>query len=291
METKKILEADYLDLIFDQRNKAYGSYELRKHYGRRTLKALGITMALIAGGIIAPFVLSGLHAKAPVAVKPEERDIPVVIIDRKLPPEQPAPPPPPPPAPEPPAPPPVAPSLKNLPPVIVPPEMVRPEDVPPTADELKDKLSAAADNPGRPDGIAAALSTDNPEVTGNGKPSPAGHKEGLGNNRKNDGVFVTVEQMPEFPGGEKALMEFLRRNLRYPQTAVDAEIEGNVQVTFIVNAQGVIENIKLLRGIGGGCNEEAIRVVGAMPKWKPGKQNGQFVKVSYVIPIAFRLAR
>ncbi|PSK94960.1 energy transducer TonB [Taibaiella chishuiensis] len=290
METKKILEADYLDLIFDQRNKAYGSYELRKHYGRRTLKALGITMAILAGGITAPFVLSELHAKTPVELKPDERIIPAITLKDIEPPKPPAPPPPPPSPEKPPAPPPVAPSLKNLPPVIVPPERVKPEDVPPTADELKDKLSAAADNPGTPGGIAAALSTDKPEVNGGGEPSPAEHKEGLGR-KGNNGDFVFVEQMPEFPGGQKALMDFLRKNLRYPKTAIEQEIEGNVHVSFVVNAQGVIENIKLLRGIGGGCNEEAVRVVSAMPKWKPGKQNGQFVRVSYIMPIAFRLAR
>lgn len=291
METKKILEADYLDLVFNNRNKAYGGYELRKHYGRRTLKALGITMTLLVGGIGAPFILSGLHAKTPGEVKAAEKIIPVTTItDIKPPPAPPKPPKPPvPPVAADPAPPPVAPSLKNLPPVIVPPEHVEPEDTPPTADELKDKLSAAAHNPGQPDGIAAAFSSDKPVRTGSGFPIGEDLGSGGGNKRSATDTFTTVEQMPEFPGGQEGLMAYLRKNVRYPQKAVEVDIQGRVMISFVVNAKGMVEGAKVMRGIGGGCNEEALRVVNAMPKWKPGKQNGQAVKVYYTLPVSFKL--
>jgi protein TonB len=287
METKKILEADYLDLVFNNRNKAYGGYELRKHYGRRTLKALGITMALLVGGIGAPFILSELHAKTPGETRVAEKIIPVTTIaDIKPPPDPPKPPKPP--VPADPSPVPVAPSLKNLPPVIVPPEQVKPEDTPPTAEELKDKLSAAANNPGEPDGIAAALSSDKLIHTGNGFRIESGPGGG-GNKRNTTDTFTTVEQMPEFPGGQEGLMAFLRKNVRYPPKAVEVDIQGRVMISFIVNAKGMVEGAKVMRGIGGGCNEEALRVVNAMPKWKPGKQNGQAVKVYYTLPVSFKL--
>ena len=290
MDTKKILEADYLDLVFHNRNKAYGGYELRKHYSRRTLKALGITMGLLVGGIGAPFILSELHAKTPGEVKAAEKIIPVTTItDIKPPPDPPKPPKPPvPPSPNDPAPPPVAPSLKNLPPVIVPPEQVKPEDTPPTAEDLKDKLSAAANNPGQPDGIAAAFSSDKRVRTGSGFPVADDLGGGVGKRNTTD-TFTSVEQMPEFPGGQEGLMAYLRKNVRYPQKAVELDIQGRVYVSFIVNAKGMVEGAKVMRGIGGGCNEEALRVVNAMPKWKPGKQNGQAVKVYYTLPISFKL--
>lgn len=287
METKRILEADYLDLIFDKRNKAYGSYELRKNYNRRALKALGITLAVIAGGILTPFVVSELHAKTPTEMKPAERMVPDITLHDIEPPQPPKPPVAPPPPPDPPGPAPVVPSVKNLPSVIVPPEQVKPEDTPPTADELKDKLSAAANNPGTPDGTALALNADKTEGKGHGEPAVSG--TGGGKDKHGDDPFVSVEQMPEFPGGQQALMAFIKKNLRYPQRAIDAELQGKVFVRFVVNAQGGIESAAIIRGIGGGCNEEALRVVNAMPQWKPGKQNGQAVKVYYTLPISFKL--
>lgn len=283
METQKILEADYLDLVFDNRNKAYGGYELRKHYSRRTFKALVITMALLAGGIVTPFVLSGLHAKTPDVVRADDKIIPVTVIkeiERPLPPK--------PPEAAHPASPPVAPSVKNLPPVIVPPELVKPSDVPPTADDLKNKLSAAVNHDGQPDGIAAAFSDEKLKPGGNGLPGTGETGPGP-ERRKTEETFVSVEQMPEYPGGQEALMAFIRKNLRYPKEAIDLEIQGKVYISFIVNARGKIEDAKVIRGIGGGCNEEALRVVNAMPKWKPGKQNGQEVKVYYTLPISFKL--
>ncbi len=245
METKKILEADYLDLVFNNRNKAYGGYELRKHYSRRTLKALGITMALLTGGMAAPLIVSELHAKTPMDVKAAELEIVTVIKEIETPPVPPKPPVPP----AKPAAPPVAPSAKNLPPVIVPPELVKPDDVPPTADELKDKLSAAADNPGRPDGIAAAFSSEKskPGSDGMGLPEPGGHGGGVKDG--NTGAFITVEQMPEFPGGQEALMAFIRKHLRYPKDAIEAEIQGKVYVSFVVNALGTIEAAKIVKGV------------------------------------------
>lgn len=102
-------------------------------------------------------------------------------------------------------------------------------------------------------------------------------------------IFTIVEEMPSFPGGEPAMMKYLANNIKYPAIAKDANIQGTVYVTFVVNEKGEVKDVKVLRSIGGGTDEEAIRVVENMPKWKPGKQRGKAVKVQYNLPIRFTL--
>ena len=105
----------------------------------------------------------------------------------------------------------------------------------------------------------------------------------------NDKVYEKVEVMPEFPGGEQAMMDFVGKNVQYPKEAMEKEISGRVLVGFIVEKDGSIADVKVVKGIGGGCDEEAVRVVKAMPKWKPGKDKGKPVRVSYVMPFTFKL--
>ena len=105
----------------------------------------------------------------------------------------------------------------------------------------------------------------------------------------NDKVFEKVEDMPEFPGGEQAMMDFVSKNVVYPKEAQEKGISGRVMVSFIVEKDGSVNEVKIVRGIGGGCDEEAVRVVKAMPKWKPGKEKGKPVRVSYMMPIFFKL--
>ncbi|MCX7696587.1 MAG: TonB family protein [Bacteroidales bacterium] len=102
-------------------------------------------------------------------------------------------------------------------------------------------------------------------------------------------IFVFVEEQPEFPGGEEALMAYLQSNIRYPQMAKELEIQGKVIIEFVVETDGSVTNVVVKRGIGGGCDEEAVRVVKAMPKWKPGKQRGKPVRVRYTLPVTFQL--
>ncbi|MFN3940550.1 MAG: energy transducer TonB, partial [Chitinophagales bacterium] len=98
-----------------------------------------------------------------------------------------------------------------------------------------------------------------------------------------------VEEMPTFPGGDKALYEYLAKNIKYPAVAKDNGIEGKVYIKFVVNEDGSVSQVSLARGIGGGCDEEAMRVVSGMPKWTPGKQRGKNVKVWYTLPVYFKL--
>ena len=104
-----------------------------------------------------------------------------------------------------------------------------------------------------------------------------------------DKDYVVVEQMPEFPGGQDAMMQFLREKLTYPAQARELGIQGKVICSFVVDKSGEIRNVTVLRGIGYGCDQEAIRVIKAMPAWKPGRQSGQVVNVKYNIPISFKL--
>jgi len=103
-------------------------------------------------------------------------------------------------------------------------------------------------------------------------------------------IFQVVENAPAFPGGDGARMKFLQENIKYPQMAKESGIQGTVYVTFVVERSGAVTDVKILRGIGGGCDEEALRVVNNMPKWEPGKQRGKPVRVQFNMPIKFTLA-
>lgn len=101
--------------------------------------------------------------------------------------------------------------------------------------------------------------------------------------------FATAEKMPSFPGGEKALIEFIKNNLKYPADAQEKKIEGHVTVRFVVSKTGAIKDVEVLLGIYPSCDAEAIRVINSMPNWTPGVKNGKLVDVYYTLPITFRL--
>lgn len=112
-------------------------------------------------------------------------------------------------------------------------------------------------------------------------------KEGSPSDKMNP--FVTVEQMPAFPGGESAMHEFIKNDLKYPEEAQKNGIQGRVTVRFIVKSTGDISDVSVIRGIEPSMDKEAARMVSSMPKWTPGKQNGQAVDVYYTLPIVYRL--
>lgn len=107
--------------------------------------------------------------------------------------------------------------------------------------------------------------------------------------KKDSLVFVVVEESPEFQGGDQARIEYLIKNINYPKKARKAGIQGTVYITFIIEKDGKVSNVRILRGIGGGCDEESLRVVKNMPKWKPGRQRGKNVRVQYNMPLKFTL--
>lgn len=102
-------------------------------------------------------------------------------------------------------------------------------------------------------------------------------------------ILVAVEDMPEFPGGNDSMKKFIKANLVYPDSAIKNKIEGKVIIEFLVDETGKVSSPRVLKGIGSGCDEEALRIVNKMPNWKPGKLRNKPVKVRYVIPVIFSL--
>ena len=101
-------------------------------------------------------------------------------------------------------------------------------------------------------------------------------------------IFTVVQEMPEFPGGVKALIRYLAENIKYPEAAIIGGAEGRVTCSFIVGANGAISNVEILRGVDPSLDAEAVRILQNMPRWSPGKQKGIAVDVKYTVPITFR---
>ncbi len=262
METNKILQADYLDILFDNRNKQYGSYALRKYQDKRMVQAfLWLTGLILAFGI---WTFIGNDEKETII---EEFDTPVIITDiitQVI--EQPKPQPPAPP--EPPA---AKPTVQNTVPTITPDDIVT--VAPPPIDSFAGREPGPVNNAGTAGGTTVATTPE----TGSGT-APATPPAPV--------IVDYSEVMPAFDGD---IYAYLNKALRYPRQAVLAGVEGRVIVQFIVNEDGRISNAKVVRGIGGGCDEEALRVVNTMPAWKPGMHNGMAVKVNFKLPVNFKL--
>ncbi len=262
--------ANFDDLIFENRNQAYGAYDLRKAYPATLGRALLLGSLLFLGALGIP----SLYA----IVKPANTDVMVEATIMDLPTE---------------APPeekivtppkeeiaPVQATVKN--PVV---EVVAdaPDDMPPmaTVDELKNATSGQVTQEGSGDGefIEAPEATrqtvvetaiEAPEVV-------------------DDKPFTVVEQQPEFPGGLSAMAAYLQKNLRYPSAASSANVSGKVYLSFVVNADGSLVDVSVAKGIGFGCDDEALRVVKAMPRWRAGRQSGRAVRVKFSLPVVFQL--
>lgn len=112
---------------------------------------------------------------------------------------------------------------------------------------------------------------------------------GFSQSNSNDQVFLAVEQMPQFPGGDAKLFEYLQSNVAYPPEARTNGVEGTVYVSFVISRDGSVEDIKVLKSVDSFLDTEAIRVIASMPKWKPGYQNGKLAKVQYQVPIKFKI--
>jgi len=254
METQK-LSLD--EIVFENRNKDYGAYQMRRSYSKNLSKALFVTVLFFLSAITVPLVANFFK-------KPNEKKIERTVgvsVGIKAPPIEKIK------IPEP---------IKQTKPVPVftPPVIV--DDPNATGDidqgELIDK------NVQLPPSDGVVVVDDGPKNTGPiAEPEPKPE------------IFVIVEEMPEFPGGEKARLEFFANNIVYPQMAKETDVKGLVVVQFVVNEDGSISDIKLLRTIGGGCDEEALRVIKLMPKWKAGKQNNKEVRVIFNMPITFTL--
>lgn len=260
-----LLKDSWTSLIFQNKNQEYGAYELRKLYNKNANRAMIIAAILFTLAIATPVILSNLKG-------PEEKFENVEVNLELLPPppvDPNEPPPPPPPKIEAPK---LAAAVKFVPPVVVEDEKVTEED-PPTQEELKDVQISTKTVEGEKNAVEEIVET-----------GPAVEEV-------REEVFLVVEEMPEFEGGMLGLQKHFAKNIQYPAKAMQMGTTGRVIVSFVVNKDGAVINPEILKGIGDGCDEEALRVVKSLPKWKPGKQNGRAASVKFTVPINFKLAQ
>jgi periplasmic protein TonB len=273
MEVNKILNADILDIIFEGRNKEYGAYDLRKTYNKRLVRAIigmAIILVLLFGGFFLANLNGGHNNKKAAVVD----DVQLEEVKEK----KNEPPPPPPPKVEPPK----VEMAKFTPPKIVPDKEVKPEEKPPEQEKLDDTKIGTVNQEGiKDDGITA------PPVSDAGKGVVEAPKK---DDEDYDKTFTKVEIESDFPGGAAAWLRYLNKNLRYPDDAVNNEIQGTVVVQFIVDKEGNVSDVQAIAGPDqGGLREEAVRVIKRSGKWTPAIQNGRQVKSYKKQPIVFKL--
>ena len=255
-ETNKAPAFD--DIVFEHRNKEYGAYRLRKKYNRNVIIALIIGIVIMSTAIITPY----LNAKAAEnKAKRTERQVEIKMENLDQPAEQVAPPPPPPPPP-----PEAVQQARYVPPVVV--DSIKPED---------NVQLMTADQ--------AVVEVQNEEVVEEVQVVAEEVQEDVDAAEP----FVVVEEMPMFPGGEAALLAFIGANTQYPEVAKENNIQGKVIVRFCVTSKGGVDKVSILKGVDPELDAEAIRVVGTLPAFKPGKQGGKPVPVWYMVPINFTL--
>ena len=242
------------EIVFEKRNKDYGSFDLRKKYGKAIFVA--IIIGIFTLGVVLAFPVIASYKKGPGLIREDGRIVIADIMDEPktdflLPPP----------------PPPI--SLKNV--SFLVPKVVN-EDVE-TDFGIQGVLN---DQPNQGITEDFPIGGENPE-----KPV-----EKVIDVIEPEKIHTFVEEWPTLDN----YAEFIAENIRYPEEAKELGIQGKVYVNFVVEADGSISNVNVARGIGGGCDEEAVRVVKLMPKWKPGKQQGMPVRVQFNLPIKFTLA-
>lgn len=270
-----LISNDWVDLIFEGKNQAYGAYKLRKGTSRRNIISIIIVVvvALLAFSVIAikkivdantekvastqVTELSNLEQKQKKAEVKKQIKVqePEKVVER------------------------VKSSVKFTAPVIKKDSEVKPEDEIKTQDQLMQNKAAIGsfDVKGNDDANGEVLKAK--EVIA--QPEPPKVEENK--------VFDMVEEMPSFPGGPAALMQFLLSNTHYPAVAQENGVQGRVTVSFVVEKDGSITDVQVARSADPSLDKEAVRVVKSMPRWTPGRQNGSTVRVKFNVPVTFRL--
>ena len=246
------------EMVFSSRNKLYGAYRLRKVYPRHVNVGLGIAITALLLAVTIPLVAGYMNKSTRIN---EDNTVAAELMEMTKPEDTPPPPPPPPPEQ-------LEQKVKFTAPVVV------DEKVEESGLAVQDDLNQNVTN----------VAPDESDLV-----VDEGPKTQVIEEAPKAEIFTVVEEAPSYPGGEEARVKFIMASIVYPQAAKEAGIQGTVFVTFVVEADGSITDVRILRGIGGGCDEEAIRVVKAMPKWAPGKQRGRAVRVQFNMPIKFIL--
>lgn len=268
----------WLNLVFENRNQDYGAYELRLKSSLYLRNALIVSAIGFSSLILFPSILSVLNDKDVVPVIeaiPLEDDKTIYQFrEVELPAKRQE----------------VAPQISagaksdfkqinHAPPKVVDDNLGKDA---PTLEDINTAVISSANIDGQEStGINSAGIANSGTGTGL-------EATGTGSGTEND-IIMFADMMPEFPGGMAAWSKFLNKNLQYPSAARETGVQGRVTISFVVEKNGAITGLKVLGGIGAGCDEEALRVIRKSPFWKPGYQNGKAVRVAYVIPIVFRL--
>ncbi len=266
---------EWCDLVFEGRNKAYGAFELRQSSPKRHNIAMVIiiVVAVIAFSVpalirfVTPEKVEEAMTEVTTLSKLPEAEVKKNEDLKPL-------------APETPPPPPLKSSIKFTAPVIKKDEEVNEEDEIKSQDELakNDKVAISIADVKGNDEINGADIADFKEVV-----RPEAPKE------EKEVPYQAVEQMPQFPGGDAELMKYIQDHLKYPVIAAENGIQGRVIVRFVVSKTGEIQDVTVLRGVDSSLDKEAVRVIKSMPKWIPGKQNGNNVAVYFTVPVMFKL--
>ncbi len=245
----------YNEVIFSNRNKDYGAYVLRHNYRKYLFYAIIIAVSVFVFFAVLPFLMKHSESKDSM----NSQYLSDVYISSPLDPIE--------------KDPDVLPELQRL---IAKAKFVVPQIVTNVDEETVQKTDDEAAN--------ADSSNNGTSVNG----SSNGVLDGQGGS--DDAIYTYVQEMPQFPGGDEAFNNFLRRNIRYPQLARQNSIQGRVYVYFVIEKNGTLSDIKVVQGIGAGCDEEALRVMRMMPRWKPGKKQGHEVRIQAQKTITFVLS-
>ena len=272
-----LISNEWADIVFQGRNKVYGAYQLRKGTGKRNIWSMVFVAAVAAVAYLGLAAYNSYQAAQKAKFEAEmeaslietkkqakvekKTEAPKVEQVQKV--EK------------------VKSSIAFTPPVIKKDSEVKPEEEMKTQDELKETKTAigAFDVKGNDEAGGTVLKAVEEIAT----PEPP--KQEAEQNK----VFDVVEQQPQFPGGMGALNQWLGSNIKYPAMAAENGIEGRVIVQFVVERDGSVSGVHVVRGVDSSLDKEATRVVAQMPKWIPGKQNGSAVRVKYTVPVTFRL--
>ena len=273
MEISTILTADILDILFEGRNKEYGAYDLRRTYRRRLTLSITVMLSVICLLSIG-FAFAGKKTKIDPDLFIKDHELTAVTI-----PEKPVEPPLPPPV-KPPVPPVQVQTIRNTTLTIVPDDQVKEDDKPPVNTDLEDVKIGNMNQ----DGVKGDLVVAPPGEDG-GKGIIEAPKK---NDEDEDGIILHVEIESEYPGGLGAWQRFLRKNLNYPQEALDQGVQGLVVVQFVVDKDGIVSNVEAVSGPME-LRAEAVRVIKKSGKWTPAVQNGRKVKSYKKQPLGFQM--
>lgn len=268
--------SEWADMVFEGKNKSYGAYYLRRTSSKRHIVAL--IVVLIFTGVVAaiPTLLEAVKKQGEnlggvddafelASLNSPDEEIPEENIIK----QETAPPPPP-----------LKSTIQFTPPVITEDDKVNEDNQMKSQEELNESKvqvsTATIEGVNDKDAVDIADFKENKVIV---------------QQKEEEKPFVSVEQMPQFPGGASELMKFVASNLRYPTIAAENGIEGRVIIRFVVGKDGKVSDIKVQRGLDASCDKEAIRVVQMMPPWIPGKQNGRAVPVYFTLPVHFKLQK